>query len=88
MTTKINRTQRKPTAPPASGGLTPGQKEILHRMLEELAAQGKLRRGKDGAVTANLKAAIAELALGNSFFAGLKAVMPPAKSKLYDDLYN
>ena len=56
-------------------------------MLEELAAQGRLRRGFKGAVLENLKAAIAELALGNSFFAGLKAVMPPPRSRLYNELY-
>ena len=56
-------------------------------MLEELAAQGRLRRGYKGVVVENLKAAIDELALGNTFFRGLQQVMPPHKSKLYNELY-
>ena len=56
-------------------------------MLEELAAQGRLRRGYKGVVVENMKTAIDELALGNTFFRGLQQVMPPPKSRLYNELY-
>ena len=35
-----------------------------------------------------MTAAIAGLASGNSWFAGLHQVMPPTKSKLYTELYD